>query len=53
MNSKALIWWHSINNEEKLKLAIKYYMEEVEALGIRYVHNSNARILFIYKKEHK
>ena len=49
--ARALTWWHSINHEEKLRLAKKYYPKEVEALGIRYVHKSNAWIEAIYKKE--
>lgn len=49
--SKALIWWQHTPQEEKQRLAEKHYPEEVEALGLKYVHNSNARIEAIYKKE--
>ena len=33
-SSKSLIWWHSISQEEKQRLAEKHYSEEVEALGL-------------------
>jgi hypothetical protein len=50
-STKSLIWWHSISENEKQRLAEKHYKEEVETLGLMYVHRSNSRIEFIYKKE--
>ena len=50
---RALTWWQHTPQKEKQRLAEKHYLKEVEALGINYVHRSNSRIEFIYKKEVK
>lgn len=50
-HTAALIWWRSLSDEEKLKYGNNHFKEEIELLGIDYVHRSNSRIEEIYRKE--